>query len=225
MNLKEFCGYCFDEIGERKGYTRYRNSWFKLENEILLGFGMHKCRGPYFQIEFEIMPLVCGVYIERDGQMLFQTYGPHSARTNEKLSLHTDFHDKEYCNRAREYALHVFEQSVEPFLDGVHDLASAYEMQWAFRESGSRDGREFKRISMEDHVWLSLCALKRYDDCLLNAKGCAEMRGLTELHEGFGLIWRLQCLLRDKNYAAIDAILEENKQNSLARLKKCKIIR
>ena len=225
MNLKEFSGYCFDEIGARKGYTRYRNSWYKLENEILLGFGMHKCRGPYFQIEFEIMPLVCGIRIERQGQLLYQPFGPHYLHTHEDMMLYTDFSDEAYRERAREYVLHVFEQSIEPFLDGVHDLESAFEMHWAYDRYGTPVGCEFDMTTMEEYIWLYLCALKRYDDCLLNAKGCAAMRGLAELDEGFGLIWKIQCLLRNKDYAAIEAILEENKQKSLALLKKHRVFR
>ena len=67
MNLKEFSGYCFDEIGAKKGYTRYRNIWYKLENEILLGFGMvsQRCHG--YDIEFEIVPLSCGIWIYNTG--------------------------------------------------------------------------------------------------------------------------------------------------------------
>lgn len=69
MNLKEFSGYCFDEIGARKGYTRYHNSWYRLENEIVLGFGIesHRCHG--FALTFQIVPLVCGVDIFGTGQM------------------------------------------------------------------------------------------------------------------------------------------------------------
>ena len=223
MNLKEFSGYCFDEIGAQKGYTRYRNSWYKLENEILLGFGMRKMRGPVFDIVFESMPLVCGVNIDRTGQMNYMGISLDGHRKYE--SIYTDFQDMAYREWAREYAVHVFEQSIEPLLDGVHDLATAYEMHWAYKRLWDPTYYELKDATLEKHIWLYLCALKRYDAALLNAKRCAEMKGLPELDERFEFHWKIQNLLRDKDYAAIEAILEQNKQKSLALLKKHRIFR
>lgn len=123
--------------------------------------------------------------------------------------------------------LRVFASSVEPFLDGVSDLASGYEMRRAYDRYNLEGawGEHDLSLLVEWSDWLYLCALKRYDDCLMNAKRYAEKRGLPELHEGFRDKWRLQNLLRDKDYAAIEAILEENRQNSLAELKKYKIFR
>ena len=130
-----------------------------------------------------------------------------------------------YREWAREYAVHVFEQSIEPLLDGVHDLATAYEMHWAYKRLWDPTYYELKDATLEKHIWLYLCALKRYDAALLNAKRCAEMKGLPELDERFEFHWKIQNLLRNKDYAAIEAILEENKQKSLATLKKHRIFR
>ena len=227
MNLKEFSGYCFDEIGAKKGYTRYRNSWYKLENEILLGFGMvsQRCHG--YGIEFEIVPLSCGIWIYNTGEMRFQPGGAHFRHTHERIDCCTlNFKDKDYCDEAKEYVHHLFERSIEPFLDGVHDLASGFDMIQAYERYNAEGalGNYDPDILQEDSDWFYLCALKRYDDALLNAERCLEKWGVTELDDRYPG-WKLYAPLRNKDYAAIEAILEENKQKSLALLKKHRIFR
>lgn len=226
MNLREFSGMCFEEIGTKKGYCRYRNSWYRLENEILLGFGMesHRCHG--FTITFQIVPLVCGVEIFNTGQMQFQPGGAYYRHTKERFDCCTlDLHNESYCERARAYMLRVFALSAEPFLDGVRDLTSGYEMRRAYdwyNAEGALGDHDLS-ILWESIDWLYLCALKRYDDCLANAERCAEMIGLDELDQN-RITGQLQNMLRRRDYAAIDALLEKNREESLKVLKKHKII-
>ena len=159
--------------------------------------------------------------------MHFQPGGAHFRHTHERIDWCTlNFKDKGYCDEAKEFMLHVFERSIEPFLDGVHDLASGFDMIQAYERYNAEGalGDYDPDIFEEDRDWFYLCTLKRYDDALLNAERCLEKWGVTELDDRYPG-WKLYAPLRNKDYAAIEAILEENKQNSLATLKKHRIFR
>ena len=228
MNLKQFTGYCYDEITKELGFVRYLNGYYKVTDRAVASFFLEQYRGRRLvRPLMEIFPL-CGIIPTSEDtfgtKQIESAYWRHT-HTQPELAFSTRKTQEEIDN-VQEILIDIFRVSEQPFLTCVFDLQSGFDAYCAYQDYHF----EFTPIKNEfwtsPNYWCFLLALKRYDAALQNFNAWAERVHQEYLSEngvnGMGGI--MHRLLTDKRYEQIDAIMQKREEENLALLKRYHVL-
>ena len=226
MNMKQFTGYCYDQIAQELGFVRYLNGYYKVTGRAIAAFFLDKyCGQRFVRPLMEIMPL-CGVIPTSSTG----TWNMH--QVDRLYWLITDNHpelefssrtSKENNDNVRDILLDMFHLTEEPFLTRVHDLQSGFEALCDLEENLYRGTpNPHPPCYVSPNYWGFLLALKRYDEALsnFNAWAAALKHDLPE-DDMSGI---LQRMLTEKRYEEIDAMMQKREEENMELLKQYHII-
>lgn len=222
MNLKQFTGYCYDEIAEELGFVRYLNGYYKVTNRAVASFFLEQYRGRRLvRPRMEIFPL-CGVVPTSEDvtwtKQIESAYWRHT-HTQPELAFSARTTQEEIDN-VRKILLDMFRVSEQPFLTRVLDLQTGFDAYCAYQDY------HVAFTPVQNKYWTSpnytcfLLALKRYDTALQNYNAWAE-RVHKEYLSGNGvneIAGSLHRLLADKRYNEIDTMMQKREETNHALL-------
>lgn len=241
MNIRQFTGFCYDEIAKDLNYTRISNFYFKVGEGYFTGFGISR-QGYFNQLkvmvdiiplagEFDIFQSYCNM---TDVAYLFFQDDIRCSYAPPHIGLHfsASFTQEQY-QAMKDTVLEIYETIQKPLLTYAKDLYSAFSAKMAL------DSYRFARaplavrhgFNMDANYWMFLLETKHYQTAIENFEGYERWYqkeyGHTNERNPNGIEERLRFFYQNKQYDEIEKMLDKYRKKNvdlLNQLSKGKIV-